>query len=310
MITFDGVTKMYGAVAAMDDVSITIGAGDFCALLGPSGAGKSTALRLVNRLIEPDAGRILVANSDVAGLDPVTLRRRLGYVIQSIGLFPHWTVAENVATVPGLLRWPARRIAERTDQLLTLVGLEPVQFRDRHPSQLSGGQQQRVGVARALAADPEVLLMDEPFGALDVVTRAALQDEMAAIHAATGKTILMVTHDVDEAIRLASRIVVMEGGRVVQNAAPRELLSAPANPFVERLVGGDAASFRLLSIRKVAELASGDRPPEGSQTIAPDAGLDAALARMLARGVDTLAVRDANGVTTGTLRLADVVRRS
>jgi len=311
MITFERVTKKYGALAAMDNVSVSIGDGEFCALLGPSGAGKSTALRLVNRLIEPDAGRILVGDSDVAGMDPVALRRRLGYVIQSIGLFPHWSVAENIGTVPRLLRWPAARIAERTEELLTLVGLDPAQFRHRRPAQLSGGQQQRVGVARALAADPEVLLMDEPFGALDVVTRAALQDEMAAIHAATGKTILMVTHDVDEAIRLASRIVVMEGGRVVQNAPPRDILSAPANPFVARLIGGDAASFRLLRIRKVAELATAERPAaEDGEWIAADAGLDAALARMLARGVDALTVHSADGTATGTLRLADVIRRS
>ncbi len=308
MIAFEGVTKTYGGLAAMDNVSISIGDGEFCALLGPSGAGKSTALRLVNRLIEPDGGRVLVGDADVAGLDPVALRRRLGYVIQSVGLFPHWTVAENIGTVPRLLRWTASRTAERTDELMQLVGLEPAVFRNRHPAQLSGGQQQRVGVARALAADPEVLLMDEPFGALDVVTRTALQDEMAAIHAATGKTILMVTHDVDEAIRLASRIVIMEGGRVVQNAPPREILSAPANPFVERLVGGDAASFRLLRIRKVSEVASSDRPAQDSETIAADAALDAALARMLSRGVDVLAVLGADGAVTGTLRLADVVR--
>ena len=250
MIKFERVTKRYGAQLAIDDMSLVIAAGEFCALLGPSGAGKSTALRVVNRLIEPDAGRVLVDDADVAGQDPVTLRRRLGYVIQSIGLLPHWTVGENVGTVPRLLRWPAARVTERIDELLGLVGLDPSQFRERHPSQLSGGQQQRVGVARALAADPEVLLMDEPFGALDPVTRGALQDEMARIQEATRKTILMVTHDVDEAIRLASRIVIMEDGRVVQNAPPRELLSAPANDFVARLVGGEGASFRLLRVRR------------------------------------------------------------
>ncbi len=243
MIAFEHVTKTYGGRPAMDDVSIAIGAGEFCALLGPSGAGKSTALRLVNRMIDPDSGAVRVEGADVAGLEPVALRRRLGYVIQSIGLFPHWTVGENVGTVPRLLRWPRQRIAERIDELLLLVGLDPAEFRDRHPSQLSGGQQQRVGVARALAGDPDVLLMDEPFGALDIVTRQTMQDEMARIHAATGKTVLMVTHDVDEALRLASRIVIMEGGKVVQDAAPKEILAAPANAFVERLTGGEAASF-------------------------------------------------------------------
>jgi osmoprotectant transport system ATP-binding protein len=310
MISFEHVTKAYGAHLAMDDVSISIDAGEFCALLGPSGAGKSTALRLVNRMIEPDSGRVLVGRADVVGLDPVALRRRLGYVIQSVGLFPHWTVGDNVATVPRLLRWPAAKVAARVDELLSLVGLEPALFRNRHPVQLSGGQQQRVGVARALAADPEVLLMDEPFGALDVVTRATLQEEMAAIHATTGKTVLMVTHDVDEALRLASRVVVMEGGRVVQNCTPRDLLSSPANPFVERLIGGEAASFRLLRIRRVSEIATEGVPAGVAQTIGAGAGLDAALARMLSRGIDVLAVTDANGAVTGSLRLADVVQRA
>ena len=277
MIKFERVTKRYGAQLAIDDMSLVIAAGEFCALLGPSGAGKSTALRVVNRLIEPDAGRVLVDDADVAGQDPVTLRRRLGYVIQSIGLLPHWTVGENVGTVPRLLRWPAARVTERIDELLGLVGLDPSQFRERHPSQLSGGQQQRVGVARALAADPEVLLMDEPFGALDPVTRGALQDEMARIQEATRKTILMVTHDVDEAIRLASRIVIMEDGRVVQNAPPRELLSAPANEFVARLVGGEEASFRLLRVRRVSELIVDEVAPEDAETISADANLDAAF---------------------------------
>jgi osmoprotectant transport system ATP-binding protein len=308
VIDLEDVTKRFGAEVAVDRVSLALAAGEFCALLGPSGAGKSTTLRLVNRMIEPDGGRILVDGVDIAGQDPVQLRRRLGYVIQSIGLLPHWTVAENVATVPRLLRWPAARIRERTDELLRLIGLEPSAYRDRRPGELSGGQQQRVGVARALAADPDVLLMDEPFGALDPVTRGTLQDEMAAIHAATRKTVLMVTHDVDEAMRLASRVVIMEGGRVVQNAPPREVLSAPANAFVEQLVGGESASFRLLRIRKVTELVTAAPPGPGAPTIPATANLDAALARMLARSVETLAVVNGDGTVAGTLRLSDVVR--
>lgn len=308
MISFEGVTKSFGGRAAVDQVSLVIGAGEFCALLGPSGAGKSTALRLINRLIEPDAGRVLVADVDVASQDPVALRRRLGYVIQSIGLLPHWTVAGNVATVPGLLRWPKPRIAERVDELLKLVGLDPAVFRKRFPGELSGGQQQRVGVARALAADPDVLLMDEPFGALDPVTRTALQDEMAGIHAATGKTILMVTHDVDEAIRLASRVVIMEGGRVVQNASPREVLVSPANAFVARFLGGEGASFRLLRVRKVMDVVVDELAPD-AETIRIDASLDEALARMLVRNTDTLAVVGNDGAQLGSVRLADVVKR-
>ncbi len=196
MITFEHVTKTYGGRAAMNDVSIAIGAGEFLR------AARTFRRRQVDGapprqpMIDPDSGIVRVEGADVAGLEPVALRRRLGYVIQSIGLFPHWTVGENIATVPRLLRWPRPRIAERVDELLVLVGLDPAEISHRHPSQLSGGQQQRVGVARALAGDPEVLLMDEPFGALDIVTRQTLQDEMARIQAATGKTVLMVTHDV------------------------------------------------------------------------------------------------------------------
>ena len=238
-----------------------------------------------------------------------TLRRRLGYVIQSIGLFPHWTVAENIATVPRLLRWPRRRIDERVDELLTLLALDPASYRNRMPRELSGGQQQRVGVARALAGDPEILLMDEPFGALDAVTREALQGEMARIHETTGKTIVMVTHDVDEAIRLASRIVVMEAGRIVQNARPEEILLSPASDFVESLFGGEAASLRLLKIRRVGDIvvANGAAPEEA---IAPDATLETALARMLTKQIDTLGVVDPSKGRKGIVRLRDVLRRA
>jgi osmoprotectant transport system ATP-binding protein len=232
----------------------------------------------------------------------------LGYVIQSVGLFPHWTVAENVATVPRLLRWPRKRIDDRVDELLALLALAPETFRDRYPHQLSGGQQQRVGVARALAADPHALLMDEPFGALDAVTRGAMQAEMVRIHKATGKTVLLVTHDVDEAIRLASRIAVMEGGRLVQYARPEEILAAPANAFVSALFGGEAASLRLLKVRRVGDwLEPGVKGPR--QTIGPGETLENALARMLADGLDALTVTDASG-PKGVIRLADLVRRA
>jgi osmoprotectant transport system ATP-binding protein len=309
MITFDHVDKSFGGRAALDDVSLEIDEGEFCVLVGPSGAGKSTALRLVNRLIEPDSGVVRVAGDDIAKLDAVTLRRRLGYVIQSIGLFPHWTVAENIATVPRLLGWPRRRIDERIDELLTLLALDPASFRTRMPRQLSGGQQQRVGVARALAGDPEILLMDEPFGALDAVTREALQAEMTRIHETTGKTIVMVTHDVDEAIRLASRIVVMEAGRIVQNARPEEILLSPASSFVESLFGGEAASLRLLKIRRVGDIVvtNGAAPDEA---IAPDATLETALARMLVKQIDTLGVVDPSEGKKGIIRLRDVLRRA
>jgi osmoprotectant transport system ATP-binding protein len=277
--------------------------------VGPSGAGKSTALRLVNRLIAPDTGTIRIDDDDIASLDPVELRRRLGYVIQSIGLFPHWSVGDNVATVPRLLGWPKARIAERIDELLTLVELDPATYRDRRPHQLSGGQQQRVGLARALAADPNILLMDEPFGALDAVTRDTLQNEMIRIHAATGKTILMVTHDIDEAIRLGERIVVFEEGRVVQNATPEEMLANPANDFVRALVGGEAASLRLLKIRRVRDWlragGSADGPPIGA-----DEHLDTALARMLGSGRDALPVVARDGTAEGAIGLGDLIRKA
>jgi osmoprotectant transport system ATP-binding protein len=264
---------------------------------------------MVNRLIEPDTGTISIDGDNIADLDPVALRRRIGYVIQSVGLFPHWTVAENISTVPRLLHWGRSRIDDRTDALLELLDLDPATYRDRRPHELSGGQQQRVGVARALAADPDVLLMDEPFGALDAVTRDSLQGEMERIHKTTGKTILMVTHDVDEAVRLASRIIVMQGGRVVQNASPEAILSRPANGFVKALFGGEAASLRLLKIRHVDDyvVVNGKAPVP---SIAPDATLETALARMLVNGLDELSVVDGSSEPKGVIRLRDVVHRA
>ena len=307
MITFDHVSKRYDGRVAVDDVSLVVPSGELCVFVGLSGAGKSTLLRMVNCLVMPDAGRIAFDGEDVTKIDPVVLRRRFGYVIQSTGLFPHWTVAENIATVPLLLNWPRKRIAARVDELMNLLGLEPGEFRDRYPHQLSGGQQQRVGVARALAADPYCLLMDEPFGALDAVTRNTLQAEMARIHKATGKTVLMVTHDVDEAIRLAGRIVVMDQGKLVQVATPEEILLSPATAFVAALFGGESASLRLLKVRHVADfvLKEAGTPTE---TIGPEETLEAALARMLAKGVSSLAVT--NGARPiGIIRAADIVRR-
>jgi osmoprotectant transport system ATP-binding protein len=307
VIAFDHVCKRYDGRVAVDDVSLVVPSGQFCVFVGLSGAGKSTLLRMVNCLVLPDSGKIEFDGEDVTRIERVALRRRFGYVIQSTGLFPHWTVAENIATVPRLLNWPRKRIGARVDELMNLLALPPGEYRDRYPHQLSGGQQQRVGVARALAADPFCLLMDEPFGALDAVTRNALQGEMARIHKATGKTVLMVTHDVDEAIRLAERIVVMDEGRLVQAATPEEILLSPATPFVQALFGGESASLRLLKVRHVADFILGEdgRPTE---TIGPDETLEAALAHMLAKGVSSLGVvRD--GAPIGIIRAADIVRR-
>ena len=308
MISFENITKAFHGHVALDDVSFTVASHEFCMLVGPSGAGKSTALRLVNRLIAPDSGRIRIDDDDIATLDPVVLRRRLGYVIQSIGLFPHWSVGDNIATVPRLLGWPKKRIDERIDELMTLVELDPATFRDRRPHQLSGGQQQRIGLARALAADPNILLMDEPFGALDAVTRDTLQTEMIRIHAATGKTILMVTHDIDEAVRLGQRIVVFGEGKVVQAATPEEVLANPTNDFVRALVGGEAASLRLLKVRRVRDWAFRGGQAEGPP-IGGDEHLDMALARMLGSGRDALPVVDRAGQPQGTIGLGDLLRR-
>jgi osmoprotectant transport system ATP-binding protein len=308
MISFEHVSKVYDGRAAVDNVSMIVPSGEFCVFVGPSGAGKSTLLRMVNCLIAPDSGTIEFDGDDVTKLDPVSLRRRFGYVIQSIGLFPHWTVADNIATVPRLLGWRRKKIDDRVEELLALVDLAPAEFRGRYPRQLSGGQQQRVGVARALAADPYCLLMDEPFGALDAVTRHALQGELARIQKATGKTILLVTHDVDEAIRLASRIAVMASGRLVQYATPEEILSTPADAFVASLFGGEAANLRLLKVRRVGDWAVADDTPP-AQSISPDETLENALARMLGNGLDALAVADP-GRPRRVIRLDDLVRRS
>jgi osmoprotectant transport system ATP-binding protein len=239
-----GVTYAGGSVAVRD-VDLTIGAGEFAVFLGPSGSGKSTLLRTINRLIEPTGGTVFIDGVDVRTLDPVVLRRGIGYVIQAVGLFPHLTIGANVGVVPALLGWEAPRIARRVDELLALVRLEPATYRDRYPRQLSGGEQQRAGVARALAAQPRVLLMDEPFGAVDAIVRASLQDEIRRIHRELGTTIVFVTHDVDEALRLADRVVVIAAGAIAQAGAPQTVLAAPAGEVVRSLVGIDAESRRF-----------------------------------------------------------------
>ena len=215
MIEFSAVNKSFGQHPAVKDLTLRLEEGAFSVLIGTSGSGKSTTLKMINRLVEPDSGSIRFAGQDIREQPLLALRRRMGYAIQSIGLFPHWTVAQNIATVPQLLKWPKAKVDARIDELMALLGLEPV-LRTRFPHQLSGGQQQRVGVARALAGDPEVLLMDEPFGALDPVTRGALQQEMRRIHQLLGRTIVLVTHDIDEALRLADNLILMDGGEVVQ----------------------------------------------------------------------------------------------
>ncbi len=264
-----GVGKRYGDVTAVQDLSLVVPPGEICVLVGPSGCGKTTTLKMVNRLIEPTSGQVLIDGENVALVEPSRLRRRIGYVIQQIGLFPHLTVAENVATVPRLLDWPSERVERRVDELLALVGLEPQRVRQRYPSQLSGGERQRVGVARALAAEPPVLLMDEPFGAVDPIERERLQDEFLRLHRQLGTTVLFVTHDVDEAIKMGDGIAVLrKGGVLAQYAPPDELLAHPADEFVARFVGADR-SLKRLGLVHVGEVPVGEVPTGRAGAQAP-----------------------------------------
>jgi osmoprotectant transport system ATP-binding protein len=307
MIEIDNVTKSYGGRTVVDRLSLTVAVGEFCVLLGSSGCGKSTTLKMVNRLVATDAGMIRVAGEDIRDGPPELLRRRIGYAIQSIGLFPHWTVEDNIATVPRLLKWPRPRQRERVTELLELLRLKPETYRGKYPHQLSGGEQQRVGVARALAADPQLLLMDEPFGALDPITRDALQAELARIHRATTKTVLFVTHDIEEALRLATRIAVMHEGRIAQLGSPVEILEHPASDFVADLVGRRGIGLKLLSVRKIADRVRPGETAEG-EPLGLDASLRDALSAMTASRVDRLPVSDAQGRNIGAITLVDLIR--
>lgn len=305
MIEFQQVTKRFGGRAAVKDLNLTLREGAFSVLIGTSGSGKSTTLKMINRLEEHDEGAIRFAGEDIRRQPVLDLRRRMGYAIQSIGLFPHWTVAQNIATVPQLQKWPQRKIAARIDELMALLGLEPT-LRERYPHQLSGGQQQRVGVARALAANPEVLLMDEPFGALDPVTREALQQEMIRIHRLLGRTIVLVTHDIDEALRLADHLVLMDGGEVIQQGAPLQMLLEPENTFVETFFGRSELGVRLLSLRGVGDYLRRNERLAGD-TLNVAMTLREALSQFIAHRCDVLPVVDEQGEACGTLHFADLL---
>jgi osmoprotectant transport system ATP-binding protein len=307
MIEIEHLSKRFaGSTApAVDDLSLMIGASEICVLIGPSGCGKTTTMRMINRMIEPDGGSIRIAGRDVMHIDPVELRRSVGYVIQQVGLFPHMTIAENVATVPQLLGWDAARIARRVDELLQQVDMDPARYRDRYPRALSGGQKQRVGVARALAADPPVMLMDEPFGALDPITRASLQDEFLRLLYELKKTIVFVTHDIDEALKMGTRIAILRAGRLVQFDRPEAILARPADPFVEAFVGGDRALKRL-ALLPLAEHAVAGEPPAGAPRIPSGADLRDALSVLLGADADVAAVVDDRGATCGVITLAAV----
>ncbi|ATH83105.1 ABC transporter ATP-binding protein [Pseudomonas sp. KHPS1] len=308
MIELDRVSRRFGGVTAVDELSLRIASGEFCVLVGPSGCGKSTTLRMINRLVACSSGQIRIDGQDIATLDERLLRLRIGYAIQNTGLFPHWTVARNIALVPQLLGWPRSRIEARVGELLALLELPAAEFADKYPDQLSGGQAQRVGVARALAGDPEILLMDEPFGALDPITRDNLQNELLRIQSQIRKTIVFVTHDIDEALKLAERIVVMEHGRIVQHGSPQQLLDRPANALVEQLLGQSERGLKRAGLRRVETLM---RPPSGeppAQAIAATASLRQALSHMLSQHCERLAVRDAAGRWVGVVHLLDAVR--
>jgi len=305
-IAFDHVTKRYAGrdQAAIDDLSFEIPAGTFCVLVGPSGGGKTTALKLVNRLIPFDSGEIRIDGRSIAEFPVTELRRGIGYVIQQVGLFPHVTVGDNIGTVPSLLGWQKQKIAARTAELLELVGLEQADAK-RYPAQLSGGQRQRVGLARALAADPPLLLMDEPFGALDPITRLRLQTELLRLHEEVGKTIIFVTHDVDEAIKMGDRIAILrEGGVLAQYDTPDAILAHPADDFVKAFIGEDRA-LRRLALRTLADVTlEPATPAETGLHVSKTTTLRNAVSQMLETNTDRVVVVDGDTVL-GVFSLAD-----
>src|SRR5690349_16374352 len=307
MIEIAHLSKRFAASGppAVDDLSLSIGEGEICVLIGPSGCGKTTTMRMINRMIEPDSGVINIAGRDVTNIDAVELRRSVGYVIQQVGLFPHMTIGENVATVPQLLGWGSARIASRVDALLEQVDMDPGRYRDRYPRELSGGQKQRVGVARALAADPPVMLMDEPFGALDPITRASLQAEFLRLLDELRKTIVFVTHDIDEALRMGTRIAIMRAGRLVQYDRPEAILAHPADAFVESFVGGDRALKRLALMTAIDHATSALIPPADAPRLDPGANLRDALSTLLQAGRDA-AVIDQPGTSPRVITLATI----
>jgi osmoprotectant transport system ATP-binding protein len=307
------VTKRFPSAAtpAVDEVSLDVTRGDLVVLLGPSGCGKTTLLKMVNRLYEHDSGRILVEGREIRSFKVTDLRRRIGYVIQSVGLFPHMTVARNIATVPEMLKWDKVRIESRVDELLELVGMAPDKYRNRYPAQLSGGEQQRVGIARAMSADPAIMLMDEPFAAIDSITRRRLQDELLSIQQKVRKTILFVTHDVEEAIRLADKIAVIRAGKVLQYDTPLRILSSPADDFVAELTGaGDVLRrLSLLSVESVMRPVNGGSPaPEGTGRIHTRDSIRDALGLLLGSGSEALSVVDEQGHRVGSIDMVAIRR--
>ncbi|WP_311272440.1 MULTISPECIES: ABC transporter ATP-binding protein [unclassified Rhizobium] len=300
MIEVVNLTKEYDGTVVVDDVSLTIAARSITVIAGTSGSGKTTLLRMINRLVEPSSGIIRIDGQDILDMPGYKLRRSIGYAIQGHGLFPHRTVAQNIATVPELLGWDKARIDAKVGELLDLFQLDPALYANRFPSELSGGQQQRVGVARALAAEPNILLMDEPFGALDPIIRAKAQDDLLAIQKKLGVTIVLVTHDMDEAFHLADRIAVMDKGKIVQYGRPAELVLKPATDFVRTMIGERERPLRLLSVATVGDIVE---PGQSDGEALPSSTSQRdALSAMLWAGRDTLPVTDETGTITGRIR--------
>ena len=312
MIVIESLTKRYGSITAVDGVSMVIERNSITVIVGTSGSGKSTLLRMINRLIEPTSGRVLIDGRDTESEPGYQLRRRIGYVIQGHGLFPHRTVAENIGTVPRLLGWKEDRIRARTAQLLEALQLDPATYSEKYPHQLSGGQQQRVGVARALAAEPAVLLMDEPFGALDPIIREKAQDDLLDIQRRFGTTIVLVTHDIDEAFRLGDRVAVMSEGRLLQYDRPEILVTRPANPLVARMTGSAERAMRLLSLTTAGEAAlplGADESAVDGLRVATSASLREVLSELLWRGSEHATVVDPDGTPRGRLTVAAILAR-
>jgi len=313
MIRLQGLSRSYatprGTITAVDDVTLEVANGETCVLLGPSGCGKTTTLRMINRLVLPTSGKIFIAGRDTDGIDPVELRRGIGYVIQQIGLFPNMTVAENIGVVPRLLGWNAAKSRRRAEELLALLALEPAQFLDRFPNELSGGQAQRIGVARALAVDPPVLLMDEPFAALDPINREVIQDEFLRMQQSLRKTILFVSHDIDEAVKMADRIAIFRAGKLAQFGPPDELLAHPADEFVASFVGRDRTlkRLRLIRVREVMGPIDGDSASGPSVSAEDDLRRVATL--FLEHGVETIRCIDDTGRAIGQVSRGAVAAR-
>jgi len=311
MIRIERLTRQYGNADVVDDVSMTVARGTITVVVGSSGSGKSTLLRMINRLVTPTEGRVWINERDTAEVPGPELRRGIGYVVQGYGLFPHRTIAQNIATVPVLLGWTRPRIAARVDELLLAFQLDPERFAGRYPHELSGGEQQRVGVARALAAGSDVLLMDEPFGALDPIIRSKAQDDLIRIQKQFGTTIMLVTHDMDEAFRLGDRIAVMSRGRLLQDARPAEIVTRPADDFIAQLTGVPERAFRLLSLVTAGEAAEpvGDAEHLTGPVIDHRTSLRDALGVLVWSGLPALAVRHADGSALGRLTLDLIAQR-